>query len=33
VAPLQAPLAGVEKWIIDRFLSVFQSLKNFLLLT
>jgi hypothetical protein len=26
VAPLQAPLAGVEKWIIDRFLSVFQSL-------
>jgi len=26
VTPLQAPLAGVEKWIIDRFLSVFQSL-------
>jgi hypothetical protein len=26
VAPLQAPLAGVEKWIIDRFLCVFQAL-------
>jgi hypothetical protein len=26
VNPLQASLAGVEKWIIDRFLSVFQAL-------
>jgi hypothetical protein len=26
VTPLQAPLAGVEKWIIDRFLCVFQAL-------
>ena len=26
VTPLQASLVGVEKWIIDRFLSVFQSL-------
>jgi hypothetical protein len=26
VAPLRAPLAGVEKWIIDRFLCVFQAL-------
>jgi hypothetical protein len=26
VTPLQASLVGVEKWIIDRFLSVFQAL-------
>ena len=26
VTPLQASLAGVEKWIIDRFLCVFQAL-------
>jgi hypothetical protein len=33
VTPLQASLVGVEKWIIDRFLCVFQALQNFLLLT
>jgi hypothetical protein len=26
VKPLQATLVGVEKWIIDRFLRVFQAL-------
>jgi hypothetical protein len=26
VKPLQATLVGVEKWIIDRFLSLFQAL-------
>jgi len=33
VKPWKATLVGVEKWIIDRFLSVFQALQNFLLFT